>query len=299
MFWWYFDVIGNNSYKIRGVIFIKIDAHQHFWKLNHLDYGWLTEELPILYRDYLPHDLEPHLRQHGIDKTIAIQAAPTIKETEFLLELYSQYEFIAGVVGWLDLGSPTFKNDYHRLREHVGFVGIRPMLQDLNDDRWIVRQEVMKNIERLISDDFPLDLLIYPRHLPVVLELLEHFPQLRAVINHAAKPTIKNGITAFWVDNMNEIASYENVMCKVSGLITEADHQHWKHEDFEPFIQHLVNVFGTDKLMFGSDWPVCLLSGTYHNVYELFENALSQDLSEKKYSKIIGENASGFYKLNL
>ncbi|WP_264371403.1 amidohydrolase family protein [Virgibacillus necropolis] len=263
------------------------------------DYGWLTEEQAILYRDYLPHDLEPLIRQHGIDRTIVVQAAPTIEETEFLLELYSKYDFIAGVVGWLDLESPSFKDDYHRLREQVGFVGIRPMLHDLNDDRWIVRQEVMKNIELLVSDDFPLDLLIYPRHLPVVLELLEQFPQLRAVINHAAKPAIKNVITPFWIENMNKIASYENVMCKISGLITEADHQNWKHEDFRPFIQHLVHVFGIDRLMFGSDWPVCLLAGSYQNVYELFQNSLLQDLSEKEYIKIIGENASEFYRLNL
>lgn len=253
----------------------------------------------ILYRDYLPHDLEPHLRKHGIDKTIVIQAAPTVEETAFLLELYSQYDFIAGVVGWLDLESSSFRDDYHRMRKHVGFVGIRPMLQDLKDDRWIIRKRVMKSIELLVSDDFPLDLLICPRHLPIVLELLEQFPKLRAVINHAAKPTIKSGVTSFWVDHMRKVASYEKVMCKVSGLVTEADQQNWKQEDFLPFVQHLINVFGADKLMFGSDWPVCLLAGSYRNVYEVFENALSKDFSEEKYTKVIGENASEFYKLNL
>lgn len=239
------------------------------------------------------------LQAKGIDKTIVVQAAPTIKETEYLLNLYHQFEFIAGVVGWLDLESASFKEDYKRLKREEGFIGIRPMLQDLNDDRWILRPKVMKNIEQLLIDDFPLDLLICPRHLPIILELLKEFPKLRAVINHAAKPDIKNGITPFWMDFMSEIASFENVMCKLSGLITEADHESWTYKEMEPFVHHLIDEFGADRLMFGSDWPVCLQAGSYQAVYELCESLLTQHMAKGSLSQVFGENANKFYKLNL
>lgn len=222
-----------------------------------------------------------------------------MKETEYLLNLYHQSEFMAGVVGWLDLDSTSFIEDYKRLKQEEGFIGIRPMLQDLNDDRWILRPKVMKNIEQLLIDDFPLDLLICPRHLPIVLELLQVFPKLRTVINHAAKPDIKNGITPYWMNYMSKIASFENVMCKLSGLITEADHESWTYKDIEPFVHHLIDAFGTDRLMFGSDWPVCLQAGSYQEVYQLCERLLTQNITGNNVSQVFGENANKFYKLNL
>jgi L-fuconolactonase len=284
--------------QLRGGPVIRIDSHQHFWKLCRKDYGWLKPEQEILYRDYLPQDLEPILREHEIEYTIVVQAAPSIEETEFLLGLYKQHEFIAGVVGWLDLASPHFKEQFDHFLRHDGFIGIRPMLQDLKDEKWILRSEVKKNIEHLINEDFPIDILIYPRHLPVILELLQEFPQLRAVINHAAKPDIRNGITTKWKNDMKEVASFPNVMCKLSGLITEADHKNWQYSNFVPFVRHVVNVFGTDRIMFGSDWPVCLLAGSYSDVYKVLKKALPQNLKEDDFENIFGQNASKFYKLH-
>jgi L-fuconolactonase len=274
-----------------------IDAHQHFWQLDRGDYDWITAEQGILFRDYLPRDLKPTLNKHGIDKTIVIQATPTIEETDYLLELYEQHEFIAGVVGWIDLNALSFGEDYHRLREHAGFVGIRPMLQDITDDRWILKPTVMKNVEKMFKDDFPMDMLIYPRHLPIIRELLQAFPKLKAVINHAAKPDIANGLIDNWRNDIYPIAQYENVYCKISGLITEADHQHWTLADISPYINELVQSFGPSKLMFGSDWPVCLQAGNYGDVYQVFQDSLSGQVSKEARFKMSDENAKKFYNL--
>jgi L-fuconolactonase len=284
---------------LRGGIIIRIDSHQHFWKLSRGDYGWLKSDVNVLYRDYLPENLQPILEEHQIDKTIVVQAAPTVEETEFLLDLHKQYDFIAGVVGWLDFESPSFKENFDRLRQEEGFIGVRPMLQDLTDDNWVLRPEVMKNIDYLVSNDFPLDVLIYPRHLTVILELLQEFPQLRAVINHGAKPDIQKGPTFDWKSNMQKLASYPNVMCKLSGLVTEVDHNDWHYNDFVPFVQYLVEVFGTDKVMFGSDWPVCRLAGSYDDVWEILRKSLPQDLTSDDLKQVFGGNAARFYKLNI
>lgn len=277
---------------------MRIDSHQHFWKLARDDYGWLTPDVSILYRDYLPDDLSHHLQTFQMDKTILVQAAPTIAETEFLLELYEQNDFIAGVVGWLDMESPSFVSDYRRLRSQKGFVGIRPMLQDLDDDKWILRNSVLKNIELLVEDDFPIDLLIYPRHLPTIIRLLKIFPSLRAVIDHLGKPRIAEQIIEPWKEHITEIACYKNVMCKLSGIVTEAGPQ-IQTSEIEPYIHHVLNVFGSQSVMFGSDWPVCLLKASYQDVVELLLSTLPDQLMESDMAAIFGENAFRFYKLTM
>ncbi|MFJ5790697.1 amidohydrolase family protein [Lysinibacillus sp. NPDC097162] len=274
-----------------------IDSHQHFWKLSRNDYKWLTEDLPELYRDYMPNDLYPILNEHQIEKTIVVQAAPTINETLFLLDLFEEHEWIAGVVGWLDFTELNFKQHLEELLQHPGFVGVRPMLQDLDEDDWILRKDVLKNIELLVQYDVPLDLLIKPRHFPYILELLKTFPQLRVVVNHIAKPNIAKQQIDGWKEAMGEIAMYPNVMCKLSGLVTEATHKNWAIEEFQPFINHVVNVFGTNRVMFGSDWPVCNLSGTYNDVLAILMENLPTNLLGKDLEMIFGENAKRFYKL--
>lgn len=226
-----------------------------------------------------------------------VQAAPTVAETEFLLELSKDYDFIAGVVGWLDLESPDFPKQFARFRRHRRFVGIRPMLQDLEDDRWILRPQVKRNIAILSQQDFPLDLLIYPRHLPHIEELLQEFPTLRAVVDHAAKPDIRGGVLEPWKSGIARIASFPKVMCKLSGLITEADHDNWTPDDLKPYVHHVIDVFGVDRVMFGSDWPVCLLAGSYRDVIEALTATLPEELSEDDRSKIFGKNAARFYQL--
>jgi L-fuconolactonase len=277
---------------------MRIDSHQHFWKLERGDYDWLTPDFSILYQDFLPEDLFQHLQPFSIDKTILVQAAPTIAETEFLLELYEQNDFIAGVVGWMDMESPSFASEYRRLRSQKGFVGIRPMLQDLEDDNWILRKSVLKNIELLIEDDFPIDILIYPRHLPTIIQLLEIFPSLRAVINHLGKPRIAEQIIKPWKEQISEIASYKNVMCKLSGMVTEASHQ-IQTSEIGPYVSHVINVFGPHSVMFGSDWPVCLLKASYQDVVGLLLSTLPEHLTESDKAAIFGENAIRFYKLSI
>jgi L-fuconolactonase len=275
---------------------MRIDAHQHFWKINRGDYDWLNPELQVLYRDFLPEDLVPHLMEHRIDGTILVQAAPTIAETEYLLSLYKRNPFIAGVVGWLDLESEIFIDEYRRLREEEGFIGIRPMLQDLEDDQWILRPKVLKSIEQLASDDFPIDILVVPRHLPYIEKLMEYFPNLRAVIDHIAKPDISSGMTEAWMESIAKLARYQNVMCKMSGMITEMK-QPLKRTELKPFINHILKCFGTEAVMFGSDWPVCLLAGSYRDVYQTLLAQLPPSLTTCEFTNIFGENAIKFYKL--
>lgn len=280
----------------KGLV-MRIDSHQHFWKLNRGDYDWLTPRLDVLYRDYLPADLHPYLIEHNIDYTVLVQAAPTVAETKFMLKLYDEHEFIAGVVGWLDLESDHFKDQFYRFRENRGFVGIRPMLQDLEDDQWILRPKVMKHLEILIEVDFPIDLLVFPRHLPYIIELLEHLPELKAVINHGAKPNIARGVMEPWKEYLAQIGSYSKVMCKLSGLITEADHQNWKTDDLVPYVHHIIDVFGPKRVLFGSDWPVCLLAGSYSNVYKSAMASIPKGLMNEDLKAIFGENAAQFYQL--
>ena len=274
-----------------------IDSHQHFWKLSRNDYKWLTEDLLELYRDFMPNDLYPILNEHQIDKTIVVQAAPTIEETLFLLTLFDKYDWIAGVVGWLDLSAVNFQQHFEALLRHPGFVGVRPMLQDLHEDDWILRPEVLKNLELLVQHDVPLDLLIKPRHFPYILELLKLCPKLRVVVNHIAKPNIAEQQLDGWKEAMEKIAMYPNAMCKLSGLVTEAAHQNWTLAEFQPFITHVLNVFGTERVMFGSDWPVCNLSGTYNDVLMILMENLPANLLGKDLEMIFGENAKRFYKL--
>lgn len=275
---------------------IRIDAHQHFWKVERGDYGWLTPESTILYKDFTPEDLMPHLKALHIDYTVLVQAAPTVEETMFLLDLYEQYDFIAGVVGWLDLEADTFENEYQKLREHEGFVGLRPMLQDIEDDRWILRPKVLRNMAFIVEDGFAVDLLVLPKHLPHIRRLLEIYPQLNAIVDHAAKPDIKRQRFHPWQEDLKEVAAFPNVMCKLSGLITEADHDQWQEKDLRPVIDHVLDLFGVNRVVFGSDWPVCLTAGTYEDVYNALYHNVHKQIDEKDLLKIFGLNAVHFYK---
>ncbi|MCY9668663.1 amidohydrolase family protein [Paenibacillus alginolyticus] len=275
---------------------MRIDAHQHYWKTERGDYGWLTPEQGILYVDYMPEQLQDSLRRYQFERTIVVQAAPTLEETQFLLSLYDEYESIAGVVGWLDLDSPQFSEQYAKFRRYKGFVGFRPMLQDLPDS-WILRPQVMQNMEQLVKDDFPLDLQLRPRHHPYILEAFRSFPTLRAVVDHAAKPFIAGRILEPWKTEMAELAAFPNVMCKLSGLVTEADQQAWNWMDLAPYVHHVIEVFGTDRVMFGSDWPVCLATCSYDEVYLALMNALPSNLTSEDHLAIFGGNAARFYQL--
>jgi L-fuconolactonase len=275
----------------------KVDAHQHYWKVDRGDYGWLTSETGVLYRDYLPADLKPLLAECGISHSIAVQAAPTVAETEFLLSLCEEEPTLAGVVGWLDLEADDFPAQFIRLRRNPYFVGLRPMLQDLEDDAYILRPKVVESLKLLASHEFPLDLLVYPRHLPYVLQLIDKLPELRAVIDHAAKPNIAGSVLEPWRGLMKDIAAHPNIYCKLSGMVTEADHHRWRLEHFIPYVHHVLECFGTSRVMFGSDWPVCLLAAGYGDVYRLLQEAVPSGLSETEAGRLFGGNALEFYRL--
>jgi L-fuconolactonase len=276
---------------------MRIDAHQHFWKVSRGDYHWMSPNLPILYRDFMPEDLLPLLKQLGFDKSIVVQAAQTVAETDFLLELAKQHEFIAGVVGWLDLESAQFEQQFARYRKVEKFIGLRPMLQDLDDDAWICRPQVLGNLKLVAEARFPFEFLTYTRHIPYVLRALEAVPGLHAVIDHISKPEIKTRKLEPWKTLMAEAAKHPNLFCKLSGMITEADHASWGVDDLRPYLEHVVGSFGWDRVLFGSDWPVCLLAGYYAQVYGALREVLSSQLDAEREAKVFGQNAARFYQL--
>lgn len=273
---------------------MRIDAHQHFWRLERGDYGWLTPAAGSLYRDYLPHELEPILARHDIDATILVQAAPTVAETEYMLSLAAEHDFIAGVVGWLDLTSPDFARDYERLRRNPRFVSIRPMLQDLPDAAWIARPEVIKSLERLAADGFPIDFLAKPSHLGPLIRVMERLPQLRGIVDHIAKPDIAAGAWQPWADDLARLAQFPTVYCKLSGMVTEAG-AGWTADKLAPYAQHALEQFGWSRVVFGSDWPVCTLAASYDEVVDGLKSALGGLLTPEHEDALFGGNAARFY----
>ena len=276
---------------------MRIDSHQHFWKAARGDYHWMGPAVPVLCRDYLPEDLRPWLAKNHIDKTVLVQAAQTRAETDFLLDLAQRHDFIAGVIGWLDMDSPDFADELELYSKKPKFLGIRPMLQDLEKDDWILRPRVIESLKLISQLDIPFEFLTYARHLPHVLKVLDAVPGLRAVVDHVSKPEIKNRKLDPWRSLMSEIAKRPNIYCKLSGMITEADHKTWTAEDLRPYVEHVVNCFGFERVMFGSDWPVCLLAGSYDQVIGAFESILKPQLNNRLEADIFGGNAAQFYKL--
>jgi len=276
---------------------MKIDAHQHYWKLERGDYDWLTPGAGVLYRDYLPEQLVEHLKANGIAKTIVVQAATTVAETEFMLELAERNDTIAGVVGWLDLEDSSYRDHYDRLKQNRYFKGIRIMLQDI-DMEFAFRPAVLEALRFFEREQFPVDLLIKTHQLEQTVKLLELLPNLRGVIDHIAKPVISAGQTEPWKTHMAQIAAgHPNIYCKLSGMVTEADHQNWRQEHFVPYVHHVVGHFGPKRIMYGSDWPVCLLAAEYSDVYKLLEQTLPGSLTRSDLDDVFGNNAAAFYKI--
>jgi L-fuconolactonase len=273
-----------------------LDTHQHFWKADRGDYHWMTPEIPILARDYLPDDLRSELRKTGVNQTILVQAAQTVNETDFLLKLAEEADFVAGVIGWFDLEDENFPNAYEeKQKRHPKLIGVRPMLQDLADDRWILRQKVIKNLSYLADQRTVFEFLTYTRHLPFVIQVLEEVPRLHAVIDHLSKPEIKAGKTEPWSDLISKIAGHENISCKLSGMVTEADHNAWTPEHLRPYIQHILDCFGEDRVMFGSDWPVCLRAASYAEVINALRTVVADQLSPVALAKLFSQNGRQFY----
>ena len=274
---------------------VRIDCHQHFWLLERGDYYWLTNELKPLYKDFLPEDLRPHLNGTGIRQTILVQAAPTLEETYYLLQLAERTDFVGGVVGWVDTEKPTAIQDIEVLAEHPYFLGLRPMLQDIPDSTWMLRPQLQSVYEKLTELDLTFDALVRPQHLRNLYYLLCRHPELAVVIDHGAKPDIANGVFQPWADDIETIATNSSAFCKLSGLLTEAGEK-TSYEKIWPYMQHLLNCFGAERLMWGSDWPVLELAADYQ-IWNEFSSQFLQGLSMEDQRRILGDNAKSFYGL--
>jgi L-fuconolactonase len=274
-----------------------IDAHQHYWEFGRFDYFWMTPEREALRRNFLPEDLAPLLRKSGVDRTIAVQAHASHEESFWLLELASSYEFVAGVVAWTDLTSPNLGKALDEFQRHRKFKGIRHPLEAEPDDGWVVRVEVLQGLAELERRGIPFDLVIFPRHLKYVPEIRERCPRLKLVIDHLAKPDIASRKFESWARELERVAKLPLVWCKLSGMVTEADHKNWRQEDFRLYVDHVVRHFGYDRVMFGSDWPICVLAASYDQVVYTLSSALGP-LTEDESAKVWGRNASEFYALS-
>jgi L-fuconolactonase len=273
---------------------MKIDSHQHFWEYDPHQYPWIKPDWPIR-KSFLPQDLKPLLDKTGFDACIAVQARQTIAETKWLLQLSDQHPFIAGVVGWVDLQAEAPERQLDHLL-HPKLVGVRHVAQDEPDDRFLVRKEVLRGISILAGLQLAYDILIFPKQLPAAIELARKFPNQRFILDHIAKPFIRDGTLEPWAAQIRELAKSPNVACKLSGMVTEARWFQWRPDDFRPYLDTIWEAFGEDRLMIGSDWPVCLLSADYSLTMGMVQNYIDQ-FSEPGRQKVLGTNASRFYHL--
>jgi L-fuconolactonase len=275
-----------------------IDAHQHFWQLTQpFDYGWLHADhnAPIC-RDFLPDDLRPHLQATGVARTVVVQTQHNILENRWALNLAERHEFLAGVVGWVDLAGPQCEEQVLEFRAHPKFVGVRHVVQDERDDDFIVRPEVMRGLKILEKHQVPFDLLFYVKHLRHAVTVAHAMPQLSLVIDHLAKPNVKQHFLDDWLLHFRAAAAYPNVYCKLSGLVTEAHWQRWTVADLKPYVHAALELFGPQRCMFGSDWPVCELAATYEQVYQALVDAVGP-LSAGDRDAIFSGTAARFYGL--
>jgi L-fuconolactonase len=279
---------------------LTLDAHQHFWQLSRpFDYAWLNAPAHArIRRDFLPEDLAPLLKAAGVDRSVFVQTQHNLDETRWALGLAEQHPFIAGVVGWVDLASPDCERQLLEFRENPRFVGVRHVTQDEPDDDFIVRADVLRGLHVLEKHGVPFDLLFYVKHLRHAADLARRLPALPLVIDHLAKPRIKEHALDDWLPHLKAAAAFPNVYCKLSGLITEADWQRWTVADLKPYVQAALDLFGPRRCLFGSDWPVCELAGTYPQVIAALREALGP-LSASESARIFGETAAEFYRLTL
>jgi len=272
---------------------MRLDAHQHFWKLERGDYGWLTPEAGPLYRDFGPSDLRPLLEPNGIAGTILVQAAPTVAETRYMLDLAHKNAVVKGVVGWADFETSDVADQIADLARDPKLVGMRPMIQDIDEPAWMLRPDLDPAYRALIAHDLVFDALTLPQHLSPLLKLAARYPDLRIVIDHGSKPRIAAGEIRDWAEDMAAIAQTTSAFCKLSGLVTETGAL-WNTESLRPYVEHLLEVFGPQRLIWGSDWPVCTLACSYEDWVRITEDLL-KDLSETERDAILGGNAAQVY----
>jgi L-fuconolactonase len=277
---------------------MRIDAHQHFWRYSSQTHDWITDEMAVLKRDFLPGDIRHNLDTNGIAGTVAVQADQSETETRFLLDLADCDKRILGVVGWVDLRSPNLPDRLEHFSQFESLVGFRHVVQSEPDDRFLLGADFLRGISHLERCGFTYDILIYPRQLPAAVQFVEKFPAQRFALDHIAKPDIRGGSLEGWRDGIRALAQHPGVYCKLSGLVTEANWSNWKRADFEPYLDVVFDAFSADRLMFGSDWPVCLLASSYAGVVDLVER-YTQKLSTADREKVFFSNAARFYGLEI
>lgn len=273
-----------------------IDAHQHFWHYHPVKDAWITDDMKVLQDNFLPEHLLPVLQENGVDGCVAVQADQSENETAFLLELADQHHFIRGVVGWIDLRAEDLEARLEYFKQFRALKGFRHIVQGEPDPSFLLRDDFCRGINMLARYNFTYDILVYPVQLPAVTAFVPKFPELRLVIDHLAKPYFKTGDISSWETHMRAIAQHPHVYCKLSGMVTEADWQKWEPAHFTPFLDVALEAFGPERLMFGSDWPVCKVAGTYAEVKGIIKDYISR-LSETEQAGIMGGNAIRFYGL--
>jgi len=275
---------------------MRIDSHQHFWHYNPAEHTWMSDEMSALKRDFLPPDLQPLLAANNFEGSVAVQARQSLEETYWLLELASRHDFIRAVVGWVDLRSEGLPGALKSLARHPKLAGVRHVVQDEPDDEFLLRPDFRRGISQLREFNLTYDLLLYPKHLPAAIKLVEEFPDQPFVLDHIAKPEIAEGRLSPWREQIQALAKLPNVCCKLSGMVTEAKWRQWCSDEFRPYFDTVFAAFGPDRLMIGSDWPVCTLSGDYEQTMQIVIEYLRQ-FPENQHASVLGENCARFYKI--
>ncbi len=273
----------------------RIDSHQHFWRYNPVEHNWMSDAMVAVKKNFLPNDLKPLLMENNIDGSVLVQVTQTHEETDFLLETAEEFDFISGVVGWVDLRSDDILNKLNEYRKFTKLKGFRHVLQ-LEEPEFLLQPDFLQGIAALKEFGFTYDILIYPNHLSAALILVEKNPTQSFVIDHLAKPYIKDRRIANWQKGIAALATHENVYCKISGMVTEADWDNWEYDDFTPYMDCIVNSFGMKRIMYGSDWPMCLVAASYSQVIQIVKDYFAQ-FSAQDQQWFFGENAIRFYRL--
>lgn len=276
---------------------MRVDAHQHFWRYDPAAYGWIDDGMQGLRRDFMPGELQEEMAGAGVDACVAVQVRQSLEETRFLLDLAARHPFIAGVVGWVDLEADSVEAQLAAAARDPRLVGVRHIVQSEPDDRFLLRPAFCRGVARLARFDLTYDILIYPRHLPVAAEFVARFPDQRFVLDHLAKPEIRAARIDAWAGDLRRLASSANVWCKLSGLVTEADWQRWRPSDIEPYLDVAFDCFGADRLMAGSDWPVCTVAAGYSRTMAVVRDYVGRRPAAER-DLVLGGTARRFWRLD-
>jgi L-fuconolactonase len=272
---------------------VKIDAHQHFWKYSETEYGWIDDQMSLIRRDFLPSDLETEIRKAGIDGVVSVQARQTLQETLWLLTLAAQNDFIKGVIGWVPLTKPSIRDELDPLRRDPLLRGVRHVVQD-EPEGYLLRKDFNSGVSVLREMGLVYDLLIHEHQLPEAIRFVDQHPHQIFVLDHLAKPRVKANRLDPWRRRIRDLARRENVYCKISGLVTEADFKTWTEAQLQPYLETVLEAFGPTRLMFGTDWPVCLVACPYGRWYDVVSR-FAASLSPEEQASLFGRTAASAY----